>query len=437
VDRLEGHVLRRDPPDVEGLRGGLAEDRGEELVGRLVVDRIERPRVHHRRGLVELRLGVLVQDSVLGEYRPELGVHVLDVRLLARRGRVAEEHPRPDLAVPVRLDERVVVEDHVAVGEDGREELPEEGGADLPLDRVEEGLHLALGRVLDQVEEREGRARHRQDQHLLARGVGLAEEVHLEVVGDAVGVAVDHPVGVEVSRPVDGIRVPVGVSVGERASFPLLEARLAREVDVPDGEDPGGDAAVGRLLAASDGVFVGEERVVDALPPHDDGLMQSLVHGLELPRRHVRAGPGLREPLPRGGVGLVGQVVPVVERASSLPGAAVAAERPSFLDGAAERREPRAGPHRLARGASQAAFPPAACVVDRAADPVLAAPAGRAVVEPGRGFPPVPHHLPGDRRRVHPQRGGDLPGRLLAPDHPRKRLPFRKVELLPFVLSHN
>jgi hypothetical protein len=96
VDRLEGHVPRRDPPDVEGLRGGLAEDRGEELVRRLVVDRVEHPRVHHR------------------------------------RGRVAEERPRPDLAVPVRLDERVVVEDHVAVGEDGREELPEEGGADPP-----------------------------------------------------------------------------------------------------------------------------------------------------------------------------------------------------------------------------------------------------------------------------------------------------------------
>jgi hypothetical protein len=83
-----------------------------------------------------------------------------------------------------------------------------------------------------------------------------------------------------VSRPVDGIRVPVGVSVGERASLPLLEARLARQVGVPDGEDPGGDAAVGRLLAASDGVFVGEERVVDALPPS---------------RRRPRAGP---RPLP-------------------------------------------------------------------------------------------------------------------------------------------
>ncbi len=383
---------------------------------------------------VKLALAVFVEYRVLGEDGAQLRVVVLDARLLVARPGVAEEHLRPLIAGVVRLKRAEVVENDVAVGQDRREEPLEALEPHLGLDRVEELLHLALGGVLDDVEEREGQLRHREDEDLLVRFVRRAEEIHLPIIGYGVLVTVDEPVGVEVPDPVDVLGVLVFVFLLE---LPLLQGDLPRQIDgFHRRVDASLDPSVERFLRSFEVVAVGDERVVDRLAFVDDPVLEELVLGAAFLIGEIGPFPRRDESGPRGIVGQIGEVFVMLERAYLLLRAAVAHERVSLRRVALEPLVAPAFGERLAAVALMAADEGAAYLLYLARLFVDAAVAQRVADLRLLDLDPVSQQFPRHRCLVHAEGFADLGAVAPLRDQPLEDDPFLEIELPSFVFAH-
>ena len=372
------HVIQQQldyPFAVDGLEG---------LARRLAPERFQGPVDHGLVGLADPFLGKAVDGFAFREVEPELAVHVLDGPLLVGDVGVGEEHPGPDLPVPVGLDRGEVGEAGVVVGqyegEDPFEGLP----PDLPVGPVPkrpDGLGVVLGQEPDVGEVELGYGDG--EDGLFVRRDG-AEEVHLAPELAGVGPAVGEVI--EVAPPF----LPLGASaVFVGLGLPLLVPDGHGEVGLLRGRDAERHPAVDRLLRGDLGDLGVPGYLVDRLlrgEPGDDGVVDDAELGLVA----VDALPALHEPSVRLGLGRPGVVA---ELGASAFGPAV--------------------------------FPRAVVAYEGEAAEAFAFPGS------GGGLRPVPFDLLGNGRGVHADPLGDGPQGLVVGEPMGDLHPLLEGEMLP------
>ena len=134
---------------MELRRRAFAVEELEHLEGRAVALCEAHVGVDVREREVRLLLRERIEGHALGEDLADDLVVALELRLLVGVHRVAEEDPRPALAVLVELDPRRVRELGAAVGEDHREELREELRAEFSVQAVEDRSDVLRALVWD------------------------------------------------------------------------------------------------------------------------------------------------------------------------------------------------------------------------------------------------------------------------------------------------
>ena len=329
--RVEDDALRVHAADAELLQElapALAIERDELVIRGFAVERRARGGVDVREHEVDVLLRQRVEGRALDEDPPDLLVVALDVRLLLRVVRVAEEHVRAPLELrrvvlrvdAVELDHLRVRELRAVVGEyDGEEDLEKLRPRDA-LEHVEDARAGLRGARVPEEREHESAREHQREEDLAADGSDDS-------------VQLDHPDS-EVERqeraellvcaPDAALRVGLRDRGGGLA-LPLPPGARLHEVGPADGEEPRVHQPVDGALAEAVELLLGGGH------DHPYGLLPEL-HGREERLAHVgaflvgglRPPARLREGPPVAGLRGVGDVVALAERAFGLLFASVA-----------------------------------------------------------------------------------------------------------------
>ena len=335
--RVKRHAVGVYPPDAQPLQelaAPLPVERRELVVGGLSVQRRARVAVDVGDHPVDLLLPESVERGPLGHHAADEQVVVLDVRLLRRAVRVAEEHPRAALEPrrvvlrvrPEELDHLRVGELRAVVGEDGGEERHEELQPRDVLEHVEDARRRLRGpRVPEEGEHQPAGEHHRVQRLAPGRahdGVDL-HRLHAEVEPEEREVVLVGPPDAALrvclrDRPALLWR-PAAAHEGHVPPLRVEELRVGVVVDAPFAEPVEGLGPRGHHGA-------------DRLPSAQDGVLQRGVHVGHHALVGLRPAPCVAEDAPVVGLRGVRDVEALPERAGVLLVAPVAdVRRPAEL----------------------------------------------------------------------------------------------------------
>ena len=187
--RVERHAVGVDPVDVQLLEEAAPPfpvERHERVVGGLPVQGRARVAVDVGYHPVDLLLPESVEGCALGHHAADEQVVVLDVGLLRRAVRVAEEHPRAALELrrvvlrvrPEELDHLRVRELRPVVPEDGGEERHEELEPRGVLEHVEDARRGLRCLCVPEEREHEAAGEHHREEHLPVGRAGDRVDLH-------------------------------------------------------------------------------------------------------------------------------------------------------------------------------------------------------------------------------------------------------------------
>ena len=330
-DRVEDDALGVDAADAELLQElapALAVERDERVVRRLPVERRSRGGVDVREHEVDVVLRQRVEGRALDEDPPDLLVVALDVGLLLRVVRVAEEHVRAPLELrwvvlrvdAVELDHLRVRELRPVVGENDGEERLEELRPRHALEHVEDARRGLRGVRVPEEREHEAAREHQREQDLASDGPDDSVELH----GLYSEVEREERAVLLVGAPDAALRVGLRDRDGGLV-LPRPPGACLDEVGPPHGEEPRVHQPVdGALAEAVELLLRGGHDHADGLPAELDRGEQRVAHVCPLLVGGVGSPARLDERPAVVRLRGVRDVVALPERAGGLPVASVA-----------------------------------------------------------------------------------------------------------------